>query len=204
MLQSVKIHLNTKELLETMVRETTRAVSIIVEIANRWCHQHNKDHKPLLPRSVSYLAMPPPPPVWNRAPEAPHNGGAITTTCQTHYRRSILDGTSTTIADTSGLDLLCSAVVNNDGDVPVVSPQLSNTPSPNHHHFMTVDLTLDEDEQRRTNNDAADDVSRLSLDQCADIVDVCLFGDSLHTNHYDLDSMASISPSPSKRIKIEQ
>lgn len=113
-----------------------------------------------------------------------------------HYRRSILDGTShkTTNTIMSGLDLLCSAVVRND--VPVVSPQLSNTPSPNDH--ITVDLTLDDGQQ--TSNDIDDGVSRLSLDQCADIVDVCLFGDSFQTNHYDLESKAS----PSKRIKIEQ
>jgi hypothetical protein len=100
--------------------------------------------------------------------------------------------------------LLCSAVVS-DG-VPVVSPHLSNTPSPNHH--ITVDLTLDadddDDDDEHANHKMDDDVSRLSLDQCADIVDVCLFGESFHTNHYDLDSISASTSSPSKRIKIEQ
>jgi hypothetical protein len=197
MLQSVKINLNTKDLLESMVRETTCAVSVVVEVANRLCHPHSHDTpRPSLPRSVSYLAMPPPPPIMKRV-QAPEDGSTGHNTIP-HYRRSILDGTSnaTTTTDTTGLDLLCSAVVC-DG-VPVVSPQLSNAPSPKHH--ITIDLTLDD--ESRTNNVVDDDVSRLSLDQCADIVDVCLFGDSFDTNHYDLDSMTS--PSPSKRIKIEQ
>jgi hypothetical protein len=198
-----------------MVQETTRAVSIIVEVANALCHPHKNDteQRPMLPRSVSYLAMPPPPPIIRNRVQQPHQDGR-TTTKHNHqpspfYRRSILDGTShditTTNNDTTGLDLLCSAVVS-DGDVPVVSPQISKIPSPDHN--ITMDLTLDDgrapaDHQNTMDDD--EDVSRLSLDQCADIVDVCLFGDSFHTNHYDLDCRTSSSlPSPSKRIKIEE
>ena len=92
---------------------------------------------------------------------------------------------------------LCSAAVTDS--VAVVSPHLSNAPSP--EHAITVDLTLDEEQQHTTNSGADnDDVSRLSLDQCADIVDVCLFGERFHTNHYDFDGVSS---TPSKRIKIE-
>ncbi len=75
--------------------------------------------------------------------------------------------------------------------VAVVSPHLSNAPSPEHH--ITVDLTLDEEQQHTTNSgsDDDDDVSRLSLDQCADIVDVCLCGERFHNNHYDFDGVSS-------------
>lgn len=200
MFKSIKINLNTKDLLDKMVQETTRAVSVIVEVVNSLCQHNNNDKKrSLLPRSVSYLAMPPPPPVVNRLPQHHHQEeGKITS--HTHYRRSILDGTSNdTITDTTGLDLLCNAVVTDS--VPVVSPQLSNTPSPNHH--ITFDLSLNCDDAEHTHQKIDEDVSRLSLDQCADIVDVCLFGESFDTNHYDLDYVATPRP-PSKRIKIEQ
>jgi hypothetical protein len=189
MIQSVKINLNTKDLLEAMVQETTRAVSIMVDVANRLFHQSHKKRS-LLPRSVSYLAMPPPPPMKI----VPSSQDA--TSCRSHYRRLIVDGTTTT--DTTGLDLLCSAAVTDS--VAVVSPHLSNAPSP--EHAITVELTLDKEQQHITNSgaDDDDDVSRLSLDQCADIVDVCLFGERFHTNHYDFDGVTS---TPSKRIKIE-
>ena len=190
MIQSVKINLNTKDLLEAMVQETTRAVSIMVDVANRLFQQSHKKRS-LLPRSVSYLAMPPPPPIKMKIVPSSQD----TASCRSHYRRLIVDGTTTT--DTTGLDLLCSAAVTDS--VAVVSPHLSNAPSP--EHAITVDLTLDEEQQHTTNSGADnDDVSRLSLDQCADIVDVCLFGERFHTNHYDFDGVSS---TPSKRIKIE-
>lgn len=60
----------------------------------------------------------------------------------------------------NGLNLLSQAA----SELPVVSPDISGSRKPV-HHIPSFDLQLDDD----------DGVSHLSVDQCADIIDTCLF-----------------------------
>ena len=143
-LESVVIDLDTRELLAQMVQQAAHAVTAIVDLAG---------HEVKLPRSASFLAMPPPAlpvPVLHRKKET----------------------VQFSTIPMSGLELLCSAAAS---ELPVVSPHLGPV--------VIDDLEEDFDE----------DVSNLSLDQCADIIDVCLFGEQ------------AVFPEgpPSKRAKIE-
>lgn len=60
----------------------------------------------------------------------------------------------------NGLDLLSQAAA----ELPVVSPDISGSHKPV-RFIPSFDLQLDDD----------DGVSQLSVDQCADIIDTCLF-----------------------------
>jgi hypothetical protein len=148
----VIIDLDTRELLLQMVHQAALAVTAIVDYASS--HQ-----EVTLPRSASFLAMPPPvlPIVHRRNEDTPRFFSIHAPTM-------------------SGLDLLCSAA---EAELPVVSP-----------HFGPVvidDLEDDYEEEEE------EDVFNLSVDQCADIIDVCLFGQ--HT--------AVPEERPHKRTKIE-
>jgi hypothetical protein len=116
----------------------------------------------MLRRSESFLAMPPP----SRIPvrKGKHK--------QVKFSSSML-------SYEDGLDLLSRAA----SELPVVSPHLSATPASSKTSSIP-ELALE-----RENED--DDVSHLSVDQCADIVDTCLFGGDFN-----------LEP-PYKRTKIE-
>jgi hypothetical protein len=116
----------------------------------------------MLRRSESFLAMPPP----SRIPvrKAEHKQVKFSSSMPSHG---------------DGLDLLSRAAA----ELPVVSPHLSGTPMSSKSSSIP-ELTLE-----RENED--EDVSHLSVDQCADIVDTCLFGGDF-----------SLEP-PYKRTKIE-
>ena len=116
-----------------------------------------------LSRSASFLAMPPP---------------SMPVHCK---QQALASKCASFVAPKSGgnagLDLLCNAAAG----LPVVSPDLSGTNKP----VLTVqafDLEADDE-----------DVSNLSFDQCADIIDTCLFG----------GEFADSSEPPVKRTKIE-
>lgn len=117
----------------------------------------------MLRRSESFLAMPPP----SRIPlrKAGHK--------QVKFSSSIL-------SHEDGLHLLSRAAA----DLPVVSPHLSATPMSSMSSSIP-ELALERDYYE------GDAVSHLSVDQCADIVDTCLFGEDF-----------SLEP-PCKRTKIE-
>lgn len=150
-LHHVTIELDTRELLLQMVRQAALAVTAIVDFAS----SHSEV---TLPRSASFLAMPPPalPIVSRHKNDAPRFSSIHPPTM-------------------SGLDLLCSAA---EAELPVVSPHFGPV------IVMDDDLEYEEEEE---------DVSHLSVDQCADIIDVCLFG------------QPSVIPEerPLKRTKIE-
>jgi hypothetical protein len=76
----------------------------------------------------------------------------------------------------AGLDLLSSAAA----ELPIVSPDLSGLDKP---QLTVQDFDLEPDE----------DVSNLSFDQCADIIDTCLLGGGVD----------DFSERPPKRTKIE-
>jgi hypothetical protein len=179
LLQSISINLDTRKLLERMVQQTARAVSIVVDIANKACNQRKRS----LLRSNSYSTMPPPSPT---IPISHRNN-------MTNALPRVATFVENHSADTTGLDLLCTAV----SALPVVSPHLTNTPSPSND--ITVDLSLEDSSSSNHDDDDDDDVSNLSIDQCADIVDVCLFGESFTTNH----DRSTELPYP-KRTKIEE
>jgi hypothetical protein len=80
---------------------------------------------------------------------------------------------------TFGLDLLCNAAA----ELPVVSPVLTGSRIPD-VSVVDFDLTSEDD----------DVVAKLSVDQCEDIVDTCLFGG-------DCDK---ILETPCKRARIEE
>jgi hypothetical protein len=160
----VKISLDTRELLREMVQQAACVVSAVVDVASEACSMRKR---PLF-RSASCLVMPPP-----AAPMTHHGKKSF----PLHF--SFVTDHHT--ADHSGLDLLCTAAA----ELPVVvSPHLSNTPSPV-VIAQDLDLGIPDDE---------DIVSNLSIDQCVDIIDVCLFGQTCD----------SIIESPLKRAKIEE
>jgi hypothetical protein len=189
LLQSIMIDLDTNDLLEKMVQQTTRSVSKIVDVANQAAslyQQEQQRRNRTLTRSISYLTMPPPAPSFKRC------------TKNTIILSRDHDSSSRSRRfDTKGLDLLCSAV----STLPVViSPHLSNTPSPT-TDITPVDLSSCEDSTSNSDDDD-DSLHNLSLDQCVDIVDVCLFGESFQHARQSSD-YSTAEPPPSKRTKIE-
>lgn len=163
-LEAVAIDLDLHRLLGHMIQHAARVVSAVVEIASNAC---NDDGKHPISRSASFLAMPPPglPARTGRKRALPFQ------------RRSLIgpegDGRA-------GLDLLCRAA-----DVlPVVSPDLTGAAKPD-WTVRSLDLEAGVDD--------SEEVSNLTVDQCADIVDTCLFGGEF-----------TDSPEPPpKRTKIE-
>lgn len=119
----------------------------------------------MMSRSSSFLAMPPPSRIPVRKPENK----------KVKFASSLLFQ-----SNKDGLDLLSRAA----SQLPIVSPHLSGSPSPPESvRIPKLELLEEECED--------DDVSNLSVDQCADIVDTCLFGGDF-----------SLEP-PFKRTKIE-
>lgn len=118
-------------------------------------------------RSASFLAMPPP-------------------CLPVHHRKVAIEKAPPRIASflearPVGLDLLSQAA----SELPIVSPDLSGEHQQG-HAIPSLELEGEGGEE---------DVSHLSVDQCADIVDTCLFGGEL--------AEESLEP-PSKRTKISE
>jgi len=150
-------------LLSKMVQQASRVVSSVVETTLRG--QEDAGSTTAMSRSASFLAMPPP----NRIPaRKPENK-------KVKFPSSLLFQ-----PNEDGLDLLSQAAA----QLPIVSPHLSGSASPSESvRIPTLELVEELYED--------DDVSNLSVDQCADIVDTCLFGGDF-----------SLEP-PFKRTKIE-
>lgn len=103
-----------------------------------------------LARSASFLAMPPP-------------------SLPIHCKQQALPLTFASFVELksggdAGLELLCNAAAG----LPIVSPDLSGSSKP---VLILRDFDLEADDE---------DVSNLSFDQCANIVDTCLFGGEIN------------------------
>jgi hypothetical protein len=122
-----------------------------------------------MPRSASFLAMPPP---KSRGPQDPHEALSY-----------------------QGLELLSKAAA----ALPVVSPNISGG-SGQHQTVpkLQLDVSLLKDHKEQV-----DDVSEMSVDQCANIVDN-IFGeggiDDSVFHHHDMDH--DMDPPANKRARI--
>jgi hypothetical protein len=147
-LQEVDISLDTHHLLDEMIKQAAHIVSCIVNIATISNCSPTSKSKRGLPRSESFLAMPPP---MLRPRKTSLN---VPKQPQEPKIANLLE------KQLNGLDLLSQAA----SEVPIVSPDISGSHKPV-HSIPSFDLQLDDD----------DGVSHLSVDQCADIIDTCLF-----------------------------
>jgi len=171
---SIAIDLDTHDLLHKMVQQASRVVSTIVETTV--CCSSSSKQDVQMSRSASFLAMPPPThlPV-RRKP---------TTTEQQKKVAQFPASSSLVSQEEGGLDLLSRAAA----ELPIVSPYLSGVSSTS-NSISVPNLELETGENDGGGDDA---FSNLSADQCADIVDTCLFGGDF-----------SVEPPPFKRAKIE-
>lgn len=146
-----------------LLNEMVQQAALVVSAVVEIASNACNNGKHQISRSASFLAMPPP-------------------SMPIHNKRGVLPPTfasflKANINGSAGLDLLSKAAA----ELPVVSPDLSGT-GPVWSVVQDFDLEADDE-----------DVTNLSFDQCADIIDTCLFGG-------DFDD---VSERPSKRTKID-
>lgn len=163
-LLAVEIQLDVADLLRLMIDKASQVVSKIVGIASHACGNHGKHQ---ISRSASFLSMPPPP---NRRKQARPVLSAVLK--PRPNKRSF-----------GGLELLSQAAAN----VAVVSPDLRGSTAPCLLSVPRLDL-----EEAPTEMQTEE--STLSVDQCVDIIDTCLFTD---------DDRTTSEPTTPKRRKLD-
>lgn len=136
------------------MEQAAHVVDAIAEVANSL-----KTAPPVLPRSASFLAMPPP---KTRVP--PHQ--------DPHEELS-----------SQGLELLSKAAA----ALPIVSPDMSGHTSPHHIPDLRLELSCLTNQRKED-----EDVSQMSADQCASIVDN-IFGEGVDDSvfHHQMEPPAA-------------
>jgi hypothetical protein len=182
-----------------MIQEASQVVSIVVDIAtntsfvygNHSCHKVLQDamacqnEKSAMPihRSSSFLSMPPPLPK-NCCNTSDNYSSKSCDTIENQQKSDVKQP-----AFQLGLDLLSEAA---SEQIRVVSPDMSGVASTKRNFIPT--LELDDDEDNDVNDVSDEDVSYLSPDQCADIIDTCF----LSMN----DSIPFLLEPLSKRVRL--
>jgi hypothetical protein len=167
-IDAIVIELDTHKLLSGLVDQAAHVVDAIADIASS---SNSAMVENELNRSASFLAMPPPNP---RAPNEPRT--------DQYQKISSKD---------LGLKLLSKAA----SALPIVSPAMTGRMLELHpipvFRLELPSLSL----ETKKNYDDEEDVSEMSADQCADIVD-SIFGEGVD------DSVFHMIPPPTKRARV--
>jgi hypothetical protein len=170
--QQVKVDIDTHDLLSQMMKQASHIVGVVAALSDTDLSSQDNDGESKILRSESCAAMPPPLPQL------------------------------TAVSSKRGLHLLSKAA--EEAERPIVSPDLCalDEPTTIYHSIPYIYLEkrgacIEQDEQADEDDEDFGDlaqggqVSTLSPDQCADIID-CVFGD------ID-DDMLMGAPPPKKR-----